>query len=148
MLSFYTRFFVNFCVEMNVNLSNEFNFSDVYRIINYTGSLTKFTWTGSFTLRETQCSLYFDRHRKNEINSLNKICYLELDAIWEAFMTSHVCRTLHFNVLIGLGLIKSDSIFLNFFSYYKPLTLIDHQHSGERYKANGPLVSSSSTAVK
>ena len=44
---------------MNVNISNEFHFSDVYRIINYTGSLAKVT----------QCSLYFDKHRKNEFIS-------------------------------------------------------------------------------
>ena len=30
---------------MNVNISNDFNFSDVYRIINYIGLLAKFTWT-------------------------------------------------------------------------------------------------------
>ena len=55
---------------MKVNISNELNFSDVlYRSINYTGSLIKF-W-GSFTLHATQCSLYFVKHRKSEIYSLN-----------------------------------------------------------------------------
>ena len=30
-------------IETNVNISNELNFSDVYRNVNYTGSLAKFT---------------------------------------------------------------------------------------------------------
>ena len=29
------RFFVNVLIEMNVNISNELNFSDVYRNVNY-----------------------------------------------------------------------------------------------------------------
>ena len=32
-----------FCLKMNVNISNELNFSDVYRSVNYNGSLAKFT---------------------------------------------------------------------------------------------------------
>ena len=48
---------------MNVNISNELNFSDVYRSVNYIGSL-------AFTLHATQCSLNFDKHQKNEIHSL------------------------------------------------------------------------------
>ena len=38
---------VNVLIEMNVNISNELNFSDVYRSVNYIGSLAKFTWTPS-----------------------------------------------------------------------------------------------------
>ena len=34
-------------IETNVNISNELNFSDVYRSVNYTGSLAKFTSTHS-----------------------------------------------------------------------------------------------------
>ena len=30
-------------IEMNVNISNELNFSDVYRSVNYMGLLAKFT---------------------------------------------------------------------------------------------------------
>ena len=41
--SAYIRFFVNVLIEMNVNISNELNFSDVYRSVNYIGSLAKFT---------------------------------------------------------------------------------------------------------
>ena len=41
--SAYIRFFVNVLIEMNVNISNEFNFSDVYRSVNYTESPAKFT---------------------------------------------------------------------------------------------------------
>ena len=72
LLQFYIRFFVNVLIEMNVNVSNELNFSDVYRSVNYIGSLAKFTWTpSSFTLHATQCSLHFDKPQKNEIHSLN-----------------------------------------------------------------------------
>ena len=39
----YIRFFINVVTEMNVNINNELNFSDVYRSVNYTGSLAKFT---------------------------------------------------------------------------------------------------------
>ena len=48
-------------------------FSDVYRSVNYIGSLAKFTWTlrGSFTLHATQCSLHFDKPQNNEIHSFN-----------------------------------------------------------------------------
>ena len=35
-------FFVKVLVESNVNISNELNFSDVYRSVNYIGSLAKF----------------------------------------------------------------------------------------------------------
>ena len=37
------RFFINILIEMNVNISNELNFSDVYRSVNYIGSVAKFT---------------------------------------------------------------------------------------------------------
>ena len=49
-------------------------FSDVYRSVNYIGTLAKFTWipSGSFTLHATHCSLHFDKPQKNEIHSLNK----------------------------------------------------------------------------
>ena len=36
--SAYIRFFVNVLIEMNVNIRNEFNFSDVCRSVNYIGS--------------------------------------------------------------------------------------------------------------
>ena len=36
-------FFVRVLIETKVNISNELNFSDVYRNINYNGSLAKFT---------------------------------------------------------------------------------------------------------
>ena len=54
--SSYTRFFVKFWVEKNVN---ELHFSDVYWSINYIGSLAKF-------------SLYLNKLQKNGIHSLNK----------------------------------------------------------------------------
>ena len=41
--SAYIRFFFNVLIEMNVNISNELDFSDVYRSVNYIGSLAKFT---------------------------------------------------------------------------------------------------------
>ena len=41
--SAYIRFFVKVLIEMNVNRSNELNISDVYRSVNYIGSLAKFT---------------------------------------------------------------------------------------------------------
>ena len=56
---------------MNVNISNELNFSDVYSSVNYTGSLAKVLW-GSFTLHMTLSSSHFDKPQKNEIHSLNK----------------------------------------------------------------------------
>ena len=78
---------------MNVNISNELNFSNVYQSVNYNGLRAKFTclgfiqmgreqslheplW-GSFTLHGTQCSLHFDKPQKNEIPSLNThfICF-------------------------------------------------------------------------
>ena len=37
------RFFIKVLIETNINLSNGLNFSVVYRSINYTGSLAKFT---------------------------------------------------------------------------------------------------------
>ena len=40
--SAYIRFFVKVLFERNVNVSNEFNFSDVYRSVNYIESLAKF----------------------------------------------------------------------------------------------------------
>ena len=39
----YIRFIVNVFIEMSVNISNELIFSDVYRSVNYIGSLTKGT---------------------------------------------------------------------------------------------------------
>ena len=41
--STYIRFFVKVLIEMNVNRSNELNISDVYRSVNYIGSLAKLT---------------------------------------------------------------------------------------------------------
>ena len=60
---------------MNVNISNELNFSDVYRSVNYIGSLAKLheSIRGSFTLHATQCSLHFDKPQKNEIHFLNNV---------------------------------------------------------------------------
>ena len=46
-------------------------FSGVYRSLNYTGSLAKFTWTGSFTTHATKCSFHVDKLQKTEIHSLN-----------------------------------------------------------------------------
>ena len=46
--SSYVRFFVDFWVEMNIDISNELNFSAVYRRISYIGSLAKFTWTPNY----------------------------------------------------------------------------------------------------
>ena len=70
-------FFVKFWIEININISNERNFSAVYRSLNYIGSLAK------FSLHATRCSLYFDKQQKNEIYSLitvwvvsNKHCLL------------------------------------------------------------------------
>ena len=73
--STYIRFFVKVLIETNVNISNELNFSNVYRRVNYLVSLAKLTW-GSFTLYVTQCSVHFDKQQKNEIHSLN-ICVTE-----------------------------------------------------------------------
>ena len=56
---------------MNVNTCNELNFSDVYRNVNFIGSLAKVTW-GSFTFHATQCISHFDKPQKNEIHSLIK----------------------------------------------------------------------------
>ena len=36
-------FFVKVLIETNVNMSNELNLSDVYRSVNYIGSLAKLT---------------------------------------------------------------------------------------------------------
>ena len=72
-VSAYIRVFVN----VNVTISNELNFSNVYRSVNYIGSLAKLhepLW-GSFTLHVTQCSLQFDKPQKNEIHSLNNFIY-------------------------------------------------------------------------
>ena len=41
--SLYDRSFIKFWVEMNVNISNELNFSEVHRSINYNEPLAKFT---------------------------------------------------------------------------------------------------------
>ena len=40
--SAYIRFFIKSLIETNVNISNELYFSDVYRHLNYNGSLVKF----------------------------------------------------------------------------------------------------------
>ena len=53
-------------------ISNELNFSGVYRSVNWVASKV---YRGSFTLHATQCSLHFDKPLKNEIHSLNKCCY-------------------------------------------------------------------------
>ena len=39
----YIKFFVKVLIETNVNISNELNFSKVYRSVNYNGSLAKLT---------------------------------------------------------------------------------------------------------
>ena len=39
--SAYIRFFVKGLIETTVNISNGFNFSDVYRIVNYIRMLAK-----------------------------------------------------------------------------------------------------------
>ena len=36
------RFLIRALLEKNANISNKLNFSDVYRSVNYTGSLAKF----------------------------------------------------------------------------------------------------------
>ena len=41
--SAYIRFFVKILIETNINISNELIFSDVYRSVNYTELLVKFT---------------------------------------------------------------------------------------------------------
>ena len=38
----FSSYIVKVLIKMNVNISNEFHFSDAYRNINYTGSLAKF----------------------------------------------------------------------------------------------------------
>ena len=54
----YVRFFVKILIEMNVNMSSELNFSDVYRSVNYIGSVAKFTGTPSRFIHFA-CSRYF-----------------------------------------------------------------------------------------
>ena len=41
--SAYLLFIATVLIEMDVNISNELNFSGVYRSVNYIGWLTKFT---------------------------------------------------------------------------------------------------------
>ena len=41
--SAYIRVFVKALIEINVNMSNELNFSDVFQSVNYIGLLAKFT---------------------------------------------------------------------------------------------------------
>ena len=41
--STYIKFFVKILTERNVHISNEFIFSDIYRSVNYIGSLAPFT---------------------------------------------------------------------------------------------------------
>ena len=53
---------------MNVNISNELNFSDVYRSVNYTGLLAKFTGVHSLC---RQPNVVYTSLQKNEIHSLN-----------------------------------------------------------------------------
>ena len=55
-LALISDFFFNVLIEINVNISNELNFSDVYQSVNYTGL--------PFTLHETQCSLHFNKLQK------------------------------------------------------------------------------------
>ena len=63
-LSVCIRFF-RILIETNVNISNELNFSDIYRSVNYNGSPEKLTWAPcSFTSHATQYSLHFDKHQK------------------------------------------------------------------------------------
>ena len=72
---------------MNVNISNEFNLTDVCRNINYIG------WRAKFTLQATRCSLLFDNAQKNEIRSFIAAINLHI----ELFITivdiyvSHTC---------------------------------------------------------
>ena len=56
------------------NISNELNFSTVYRSVNYFGWLAKLyePLRGKFTLHATQCSLHFDKLQKNEIHPLTE----------------------------------------------------------------------------
>ena len=51
---------------MNVNISNEFNFSEVHRAMNRSRSLAKFTraWD-SFTLHMTHCGSKLHEPPKN-----------------------------------------------------------------------------------
>ena len=58
----YIRFFVKVLIEPNEIISNELNFSDVYRSVNYIGSPAKFL--GSFILHATQCRLHFDKSQR------------------------------------------------------------------------------------
>ena len=51
--------------ETNVNISNELNFADVYRSVNYSGSLSKLT-------RASSGFIQFAQPLKNEIHSLYK----------------------------------------------------------------------------
>ena len=50
---------------MNINIRNEFNFSDVHGTMNGSGSLAKLTYFARDSLR-------FIEHQKNEIHFLNK----------------------------------------------------------------------------
>ena len=43
--SAYGKFFVQVVIKTNLNISNELNFSDVFRKVIYIGSLAKFTCT-------------------------------------------------------------------------------------------------------
>ena len=63
--SSYTRLFVKFWVEKNVNVSNELSFF-----------LYKLHWVASNVYNNplglhSLCSLYFDKHQENEMHSLN-----------------------------------------------------------------------------
>ena len=63
---------------MNINISNELNFSDVHRSVNYIGSLAQFTWGGGGVhslCPRPNVVLHFDKPQKNEIHSLNN--YIE-----------------------------------------------------------------------
>ena len=75
--SYKLRFFVKVLIEMNVDIRNEFNFSDKCKL-HWVASkvyVNPFRVWGSFTLHATQCSLQFDKPQKNEIHSLNNFVW-------------------------------------------------------------------------
>ena len=74
-------------IQTNLNISNEITFSDVYRSINYIGSLAKFILipSGSFTLHATQW-----KPQKNEIHSLNKYSRLSLSRLRLSRITAYL----------------------------------------------------------
>ena len=103
---------------MNVNISNELNFSDVYRSVNYIGSLAKFTW--AFTLHTPQYSLHFDKPQKNEIHSLNNAYFCK--------PKYHLCLWILFTNEIHLSWSREISIVWRLHIHYVknfPLQSID-----------------------